>query len=220
MPGPYAGIGYSGRGLVLITPPADEPVTVAEVKLFARIPNATDDVLVGELVTAARLACEEWRGRAFLTQTWDFFLDAFPRVQGAAFYTNAFPQATNRADLPIALPRQPLQTVISLTYYTSDGQAHVLDPSTYFVDTANVNEPRILPAIGTMWPFDLLRIANGVAVRFVAGYGSTPDSVPTHLQMALRQLVAYWYVNRDSIGVIPDGVMELLAQSQGGFAYA
>ncbi|SRR6266704_2187400 len=218
-------------GLSLFTPPASEPLTVAEAKLFARIDVTDDDALVTDLIAGARRLCEERRSWAYITQTWDFFLDAFPTTVGS----NAFPVASDWPDvpnafpgswpylplyLPIFLPRAPVQSVVSVSYTKSDGTPIIVSASDYFVDVANTRKARIAPQIGKTWPTDFLRPLNGVAIRFVAGYGTAATSIPEHMRLAMKQLVAFWYQNRDAIGTIPDEINDLLSQTIGGFAYA
>ncbi len=48
------------RKLVQASAPASEPVTLAEAKLYLRVDAATEDTLIGELITAARVAAEQY----------------------------------------------------------------------------------------------------------------------------------------------------------------
>src|SRR5437016_1894555 len=110
-------------GRTLVTPPAVEPVTVADADLYARISSSTEDPLVTTLITAARKRCEEWRGQAFITQVWDEFYDSFPRWADAYTLDGAFtPMAAQafsgypafgRREPPILLHRPPVQSVTS-----------------------------------------------------------------------------------------------------------
>lgn len=56
---------------------------------------ADDDVLISNLITAARQKAEEYTRRAFITQTWEFALDS---VSGKVY-----------------LPRPPVQTINEVT---------------------------------------------------------------------------------------------------------
>jgi hypothetical protein len=58
----------------LIAGPGEEPVSLAEAKLFARVDGNDEDSLVGALVAAARLHVESLTGRALVTQTWRLVL--------------------------------------------------------------------------------------------------------------------------------------------------
>ena len=58
----------------LIAGPGEEPVSLAEAKLYARVDGNDEDALVGALVAAARLHVESLTGRALVTQTWRLVL--------------------------------------------------------------------------------------------------------------------------------------------------
>ena len=215
-------------GRTLVTPPAVEPVTVAEAKLFARITTDSEDTLVNDLIVAARKWAEDWRDQSFVTQTWDYVLDAFPDYRsGFDGFTPAGLQPWMGtpgllAESPILLPRYPLQSVTSVKYTPYSGGQLTLDPTTYIVDTSNIRTPRIVPAFGRLWPTDLLVSANGVVVRFIAGYADVAGNptVPEQVTLALKQLVSYWFYNRDATGTVPGSIKEILTDVTGGFAYA
>ena len=107
-------------GLVLVTGPAEEPISLDEAKLYLRIglEQATEDDLLNVLIAAARSRAEERQGRAYLTQTWDLFLDAFP-IQSEQFipvpwWSPCDPSwgVTSLVTEPwIEVPRAPLQSV-------------------------------------------------------------------------------------------------------------
>lgn len=209
----------AGRTLVLA--PVVEPVSLDEATLFARVTSTAEDQLVLDLITAARKRCEDWRGQSFVTQTWDYFLDAFP-VGGVALLAGftpigALPIPTARGQLPITLPRPPLQSVTWVKYTPYNAATLTMDPATYQVDVSNTLAPRVQPNYDRMWPTDVLQSVNGVNIRFIAGYVPV---VPEQIQLAIKQCVAYWYYNRDAVGVLPPGIDATLAEVTGGFTYA
>lgn len=166
--------------LVLVTPPAQEPVPLAEAKAHLRVDTADDDALIQALIVAAREHVEHIIRRALVTQTWDLILDAFPADE-------------------IMLPRPPLQSVSSITYRLQDGTVVTLDPANYVVDTKS--EPgRVVLAPGRSWPSDPLYAAGAVTVRYVAGYGD-PAAVPVAIKQAILLLVGHWYENREAVAV-------------------
>lgn len=214
-------------GLALVTPPASEPVTLAEAKLFLRVDTTADDALVTELLTAARKRCEEWRGMAFIQQTWDYTLDAFPRRGAGELdpwftpeggYVPHFP-TPYYSDVPITLPRFPVLSVGSVKYTPYNSTQQTLSSANYIVDTANLRQARIIPNIGQLWPFDLLQAINGVVIRFDAGYAASAAGVPEQAKLAIKQLVARWYFQRDAIGEMPTAVEQLLLEETGGVTY-
>jgi uncharacterized phiE125 gp8 family phage protein len=161
--------------LSLVTGPSIEPLTVDEAKDWARITDDTEDAVVERLISAARGHVEELTGRALITQTWDYFLDAFPGT--------------------IDVPRPRLISVTHLKYTDEDGTLQTLDVADYTIDLKR--EPaRIVPAYGESWP-GTRDVPNAVELRFVAGYGATATSVPEQLRQAIAVLVATMYEQRE-----------------------
>lgn len=164
--------------LVLVTPPSIEPLTVDEAKDWARITEDAEDGIVGRLVMAARANVEQLTGLALLTQTWDYFLDAFP--------------------CQIDLPRPPLQTVTYIKYLDTDGALQTLATDQYTIDLKR-HPARIVPAYGVSWP-GTREEPNAVQVRYVAGYGPAVadiDAKAPELRQALAVLVATLYEQRE-----------------------
>jgi uncharacterized phiE125 gp8 family phage protein len=179
----------------LITPPTAEPVTLDDAKAQARVDTNVDDALLTSLVTAARQWCEQYTGRAFITQTWQMWLDTWP-VAIEAWWDGVRQGPISDLDEIsfVSLPRPPLVSVNSVTYYDNDDNATVWDASNYFVDT--IREPgRLALRLGSVWPVPT-RITNGIGIEYVAGYGSDADDVPEVIKTAIRQLVSHWYEHR------------------------
>ncbi len=158
--------------LTLTSPPALEPVTLAEAKAHLKLDTTDDDALVNTLITAARARAEWHTGRALVTQGWTLWLDSWSQ--------------------PLTIPLPPLQTVTALTLYARDGTARAADPATYSVDRAG---NRIVFTEPCTPPTDL-RSFNAVAVDFVAGYGDAATDVPAPLREAILELIAFLYENR------------------------
>ena len=184
------------RGLILVTPPAGEPVSLTEAKAHLRIDSADDDSLIGALITAARQAAEAHMRRALITQTWRLTLDRFPAAPQA--WWDGVRQA---ADMPgdgsvIELPRPPLVSVTSVTAYDDADNATVAGASSYFVDSDG--EPgRIVLRSGQTWPA-AVRVANGVEVVFVAGYGAA-SAVPQAIRQGMLMLIGQLFENREAM---------------------
>lgn len=171
--------------LKLITPPVLEPLTTAEAKAHLRVDFSDDDTVIDGYVKAAREMAEAYTWRAFLTQTWDLFLDQFP--------------CGDRLNLP----RPPLQSVTGV-YYTPEGAAEqTWASSNYHVDT--YGEPGgVVLRTGYTWPSDTLQSVNGVRVRFVAGW-TAANLLPVSLVQGVKLVLGHFYENREGI-VIAQGV--------------
>jgi len=184
--------------LTVVTPPAEEPITLAEAKAQCRIDSDDEDALLTGYIRAARRVAERISRRALITQTLELVLDGFP------------------AHREIELPRPPLQSVVSVTYTDRDENEHALDSGSYLVD-ADSEPGRIVLKSGYSWPSDTLQSANGVRVRFVAGYGGAED-VPEEYKLGVKLLVGHYYENRENAMTsgavpqeIPDGARSLFA---------
>ncbi|MGD9644058.1 MAG: head-tail connector protein [Elusimicrobiales bacterium] len=164
-----------------MAPPTEEPVSLAEAKNHLRVDVADDDGLISALIAAAREYCEAFQNRAYVTQTWQLWLDAWPEGN------------------EIRIPRPPLQAVNAIKYYGADGAEYTLAPADYLVDTQS--EPgRLVLAPGRGWPSVTLRPASAVCVEFVAGYGA-PNKVPQRVKQAILLLVGHWYDTREIAAV-------------------
>jgi uncharacterized phiE125 gp8 family phage protein len=193
--------------LQLINPPAAEPVTLAEAKAHLKADVTDDDALITSLIAAARARAEWHTGRAFVTQSWVLWLDAWPS-RGT---DDGLPPALSSVPpLPIEIPLPPLQAVTSITTYALDDTASVLDAGVYQVDAAG--EPaRVTLKFGVTPPVGL-RAINAVAIAFDAGYGDGESDVPFAIRQAILEIVADLYVNRgDAAANAPSSALALLA---------
>lgn len=199
-------------GLSLVTPPALEPVTLADAKLHLRESDTGQDTLITALITAARKAIEEKCRRSLITQTWMATLDQFPSpTSGSALWApfeigipRIPPGDPSAGDLRrkwsgIRLPRGPVIAITSVKYYDAAAAYQTLSPSLYEVDvTAPV--AIVAPAISTPWPVTQVRL-NAVEVRYTAGFGPAASDVPGDIVAALKLIVGHLYENREAIGV-------------------
>lgn len=162
----------------LITPPAEEPVTLAEAKLHLRVDSADDDALIGALIVAARQQAEHLTGRALCTQTWDVILDAFPEA--------------------FKLSYPPVQSVVEVVYLDSDGASQSLTLADTLLDKTST-PGYLVPAYGKAWP-ESYCVPNAVRVRYVCGYGTAAD-VPPGIKAWMLLSVGTLYAQRESFVV-------------------
>lgn len=154
-----------------------EPVTIDEVKLHLRLTSdATEDALLANLITAARIYCEKYTGRAFAPQTLELLLDDFPAVDF------------------IDLPMPPLTGVTSVKYKDYTGSETTMTTDDYIVDTDSLMGKVVL-AYGKSWPVFTAYPINPIRIRFVCGYAT----IPSVLKQAMLLLIGHWYENREAV---------------------
>lgn len=176
--------------LSVVDPPSEEPVTLAEVKAFARIDVTSEDALIQTLIKSARRTAENIQRRALVTQTLRINRDGFPSAK------------------EILLPRPPLQSVSSIEYKDVDGSTQTMPADDYQVDA--VSEPgRIWLAPDASWPATQAGRQNAVSITFIAGYGAG-QSVPETTKVGIMALATWWLENRDEIGSVPVHIVEQL----------
>src|SRR5580704_1265232 len=161
----------------LLVPPAAEPVLLADAKQQARIDTTSDDNLVTYLITGARQWAENYTGRAFITQTWQMWLDLWPGAVELWWDGVRQGPVTGLDNVNyIALPRPPLVSVSSVQYFDNTDTGTVWPSSNYFVDT--VRAPgRLALRLGSTWPVPS-RLTNGIMIEYIAGYGADGSYVP------------------------------------------
>lgn len=182
--------------VIVITPPDDEPVSLAEIKAQLGVTTDSDDAMIERKIKAARQYIERFTGQILISTTLELVCDKFPSG-------------------PLQIPRGPLQSITSVNYIDRDtGLEAILPSDRYEVDTAS-DPGWIAPAVSG-WPATMATI-NAARIRFVAGYGKDADDVPEPLREAAMQLAAHWYENREAslVGVsaqaLPYGVESILA---------
>src|SRR5690242_14642320 len=64
---------------ILLTPPAVEPLSLAEAKAFLRVEHDDDDDIIAALIAGARIHVEAQTRRALITQSWRLVRDCWPQ---------------------------------------------------------------------------------------------------------------------------------------------
>lgn len=160
------------------TPPAIEPVTAAECKLFARIDGNSEDSLIENFISATRAATELYLRRALINQTITLYLDTWPPAEDF-----------------VSLPRPPLVSVSSISTIDEDGTATTYDTDNYYVDTYS-DPGRIIIKSGATAPSNVDRYHSGYKIIYVAGYGSAASDVPILIREGIKLWVAIAYEDR------------------------
>jgi uncharacterized phiE125 gp8 family phage protein len=169
---------------ILTSPPAVEPVTLAEAKAHLRVTDAAEDSLISTLIVAARKHCELATSLAFI-------------AQGCSVFRDRFPDAAE-----LELPLWPIIAVGDVKVFGEDDVPAIVDPAHYFADKV-ARPARLVLRSSRIWPKPG-RVANGVEIQLTAGFGAGPSDVPQPLREAILRLVAHWFERRgDEAGEVP-----------------
>jgi uncharacterized phiE125 gp8 family phage protein len=180
--------------LILTTPPAAEPVSLAELKAFLKVDGTEEDALIGSIAAAARAHLEALTAKAFVTQGWRIRRDAW-----AMHGRLTFPIGPVRSLDAVTVTRATGEVILPLDQFRLDGDG--LPPRLSWT-------PSLVPAPAVPMA--------GIAIDITAGYGAA-DDVPAPLKQAVRMLAAHWFENRALVGagrdaaVMPRTVEALIA---------
>lgn len=166
-----------------VTGPAQEPVTIDEIKGQARVTHSREDASLAAYIGTAREIGESYTGRGFFTQTWRLDLSEFVDV----------------LPLPMAAP---LQSVTSVQYYATDGTLTTLASSVYIADTLST-PGRIVRAPSQSWPATQADRVFPIRVTYVVGW-SDVALIPEAFKQGIRFYAAYLHLDRE--GMLADGV--------------
>lgn len=165
----------------VITPPAAEPVSLAEARLWCRVDDddTTQDAMILMLIGAMRRYAEDITGRAFVRRTLQLRLRGFPEDE-------------------IELPHPPLISVSSVEYTDGDGATQNLNgsPSEYREDVDSV-PGLVMPVYGGAWPATRGDLAS-VRITYDCGYVSV-SAIPREVRIWMQARIATLYDNREHL---------------------
>lgn len=169
------------RSLYQSTPPAVEPVSLAEAKAHCRVDDDDSNALIQTYITAARQYCEDILDISMITQVWQARYDTFPLWE-------------------IILPRPPMQpATVTVTYRSEAGNSNTITSAANAFQVDNYVTPgRIYPLYNGVWPA-VRGDENSVVVQWTAGYGNDGAAVPPVLRQAITLLVAHWFEMRQPV---------------------
>lgn len=186
-------IGSIMAGIVITTEPAQEPITLQEVKEHLRVEDGIDERILRPLIQTARMFAEEHLGRKLvttvLTQTYDVAND-FDEPLWEGMRVGADIQYYKNY---LTLSHGPVVSVAHIKTYDDSDTATTFASTKYYLD--NSREPaRILLRKGQTWESNL-RVANGIEVQYTVGYSSI-YAIPEPIRMGMLHHVAHLYEHR------------------------
>jgi uncharacterized phiE125 gp8 family phage protein len=155
-----------------------------------------EDYRLSSILTAARIYCEEFQHKAYITQTFEMSMENFP--------WNG-----------IELPKGNLQTVDSITYENSIGVIATLAPADYRVSTRGI-AGRITPVYGKTFPAFIPCPMDAVVITFTCGYGTAADVPQSTIQaMVLHMQILNGDFTPDKVQSAKDARDALLRANMG-----
>lgn len=170
---------------IRVTDPTIEPISLEDVKLHVK---ANDDITIEDeyfegLIVSARENVENITRRAVLTQTWDYYLDDWPKENW------------------ITLPFGNLQSVPetqSIKWKDADGTETTLTIMIDYIWEMNGSQcGRVVLPYAVPWPSGTLYPSNPITICFVCGW-TTADLVPYSIRAAIKMIATDLYQNRES----------------------
>ena len=151
----------------------DDANALSEAKSYLRIEGDYADQEISNLMNRAVDEFENRTRRQIVTATLVHRLDCFP------------------VSLYMDLPRAPLQSVTSVTYTDSADTPGTSWASSNYDVITDLEPGRIRLGYGKSYPY-----ARDIVITYVAGYGTTWDSLPGAVQDCLLHMVAHKYYQR------------------------
>ena len=160
----------------VVTPPAELPVTLAEVKEHLKLDpgDTTQDDYLTFLITSITKYAEKYTKRTFINTKFRTYRDIFTDY--------------------IKLRRGKLQTIDLFEYLVDDIYTTVSTDLFYVTDETAFS--RIVRKANEEYPTNIDDQMQAIKIEFTAGYGTTEADVPADLRLALLEHIAKSYENR------------------------
>lgn len=143
-------------------PPATEPLSLAEAKLYLRVDGSAEDSLVTDMIVAVREAAETYLNRSLVTQSW--------QVAYADY-----------APAHVPLPKGPVQAITHVKTRNRAGDEATVNSSLYALAVAE-------DAV----EFESVVMGYAVIITYTAGYGDAEDIPASVRQGMLIHLAALY----------------------------
>ena len=173
-----------------VTAPTVEPVSVAEARDHLRVDLDVDDILIYNMLVAAREYVEIYCNRSFAKHTY--------RADLVGFYNE------------MRLPRKPIQAITHIKYYTSASPSVL---TTLAASNYTLSRDVVSLAYGGTWPAVYPRV-DGAQITFQTGYSNlaSPEdqvaNVPKSVRAAMLMIVGDLYENREGQIIYPGQIQE------------
>jgi uncharacterized phiE125 gp8 family phage protein len=180
--------------LILTTPPAAEPVSLATLKAHVKVDHGEEDALIATYLAAARARVEGFTRRRLITQVVEWRCNGFAAC--------------------LRVPVAPVLAVQQISFVNAAGVSTVLDSGAYAL-VRSTEPPVIVPAYGAVWPVTRA-MPDAVSISLQVGYGASDAAVPADLKVAVLMLAGHYHANREAVALgrsgeeMPEAVTALL----------
>ena len=187
----------------LVTGPATEPLTYAEVKAFLRLNDDSEQTFVTTLITTARQIVEGQTWRPLISQSWAL---QFDKSELTLFISN--------------INKAPIISIDTVSYYDTDNVLQTLSLSLYETDIYGNPARFRLKSIPSV--YDRM---GALIVNFTCGY-TNAAAVPQAIKQAMLLIIGHLYENRQDVvtgtqvNEIPMASRYLLEPYRNNFIYA
>lgn len=177
----------TGYKAVVLVPPQQEPVTLAQVKSHCRIIIDEDDSYLTDLIIpAARDRAEKYLRRYLCEQIIRVTYDMFAGNQQYDTYAYG-PTSTGILTIPVG----PVRSIQLVSYRDDQDEAQVLATTEYSYDLDN--EPaRVYPAFQKYWPSisgQPAAISIDLTVGYPPGNQGSPTDFAANIPPAIKQAI-------------------------------
>lgn len=157
--------------LQVLTPPAELPLTLEQVKDHLRVDGTTEDALLTALIGAATEHVQNITNRQLMRATYRLFLDRLPSS--------------------VPLPRPPFAHITSITAIDENGQEAVFE-ETYYT-TSELEHATIRGVLDSGWYASTYK---DIVIEYEAGYEDA-TKVPEAIKQAMLLIIGHLYENRE-----------------------
>jgi len=180
----------SGRKFVVTADSTVEPITVEELKFWARIDGDEEDGVLTGIIKTARKNVEDYIRQSLIEKTIEMSLDSWD----FNFYE---------------LPLSPVLSITSVETLNEDDTATTYSSDNYYL-AAGV-PARLVIKQGVSNPLNTVRDIGGFKITYKAGYSQTEDDLPQAIKDAVKVWATYIYEERNPNPEPPKVVENLLS---------
>lgn len=196
---------------ITATPPANSPVTTAELIAHLRLPSGQDWATITQLT-------------ALINAARDYVEGATGRGMAPATYRELFTAAELQDGEMLAFARGPVASITALKYYPADGSARVTITSTPAIAALLVEMSDMINGsafvTSALSELDLYERPDAFTVDYVAGHAL--GACPAGMKQAAMFLAGLWHEERLPLNIgnivneLPYGLANLIQQHRAG----